>query len=116
MEENFVSYEIALALKQLGFDEECLGIYYGDGILSYDYDPEMYSSSLPAPLYQQAFKFFREKYNLHYIIYKNINMDGYDFCEITNDGITNINNFKTYEEAQIQCLIKLIEVCKKIKL
>ena len=66
MEENFVSYEIDLVLRELGFNEECLGIYYGD-TLSYDYNPEMYSSKLPAALYQQAFKFFREKYNLHYI-------------------------------------------------
>jgi len=28
MEKEFVSYEIALALKQLGFDEPCLGKFY----------------------------------------------------------------------------------------
>ena len=33
------------------------------------------------------------------IAYKNINIDGYDWCYITTDGITNINSYKTYEEA-----------------
>jgi len=30
MEEHFVNYNQALALKELGFDEPCLGIYYGN--------------------------------------------------------------------------------------
>ena len=28
MKNQFVSYEIALALKELGFDEECFGWFY----------------------------------------------------------------------------------------
>ena len=31
MEKEFVSYNEALALKKLGFDEPCLGLYYPDG-------------------------------------------------------------------------------------
>ena len=30
MKKQFVSYEIALALKELGFDEECIGFYYNE--------------------------------------------------------------------------------------
>ena len=45
------------------------------------------------------------------VYYKNINIDGYDWCYITTDGITNINSYKTYEEAYeigLQEALKLI--------
>ena len=53
----------------------------------------------------------REEHNIHLIAYKNINIDGYDWCFITTDGITNINSYKTYEEAYeigLQEALKLI--------
>ena len=31
MKEQFVTYEISLKIKELGFDESCLGIIYSDG-------------------------------------------------------------------------------------
>ena len=54
----------------------------------------------------------REEHNIHLIAYKNINIDGYDWCFITTDGITNINSYKTYEEAYeigLQEALKLIK-------
>ena len=95
MEENFVSYEIDLVLRKLGFDEECLGIYYGDGILSYDYDPEMYSSSLPAPLYQQVLKWLREKHDIFVEVnIKHRNLKRYFFYSISYDN----NSYEGYSE------------------
>ena len=35
MEKEFVSYEQALALKELGFDEPCFGYYEPNGELDY---------------------------------------------------------------------------------
>ena len=118
MESLFCPYELALELKKLGFFEECLGFYIwqswnNNSRLEIGNDDEYTCETLKAPLYQQAFRFFREKYNLHYIVYKNINIDGYDFCEITIDGIINKNTFKTYEEAEFECLVKLIDIVKK---
>ena len=52
-----------------------------------------------APTQSLLAKWLREKHNIHLIAYKNINIDGYDWCYITTDGITNINSYKTYEEA-----------------
>ena len=71
--------EIFKLSKSLGFAEKLTGIKICD-------------LSLLA-------KWLREKHNIHLIAYKNINIDGYDWCYITTDGITNINSYKTYEEA-----------------
>ena len=131
MEKEFIPYTEALALKELGFNEECLALWQSirkgepyininspkniKAFLSGSINNSDVEYIVSAPLYQQAFRFFREKYNLHYIVYKNINIDGYDFCEITIDGIINKNTFKTYEEAELECLVELIEIVKKQK-
>ena len=83
--------EIFKLSKSLGFTEKLTGIKICD-------------LSLLA-------KWLREKHNIHLIAYKNINIDGYDWCYITTDGITNINSYKTYEEAYeigLQEALKLI--------
>ena len=67
--------------------------------------------SVSAPTQSMLAKWLREKHNIHLIAYKNINIDGYDWCFITTDGITNINSYKTYEEAYeigLQEALKLI--------
>ena len=72
-------------------------------------DEEYY---LLAPTQSLLAKWLREKHNIHLIAYKNINIDGYDWCYITTDGITNINSYKTYEEALeagLQEALKLIK-------
>ena len=63
-----------------------------------------------------AFRFFREKYGLHYIICKNIQMDGYGYREVILISYMEENEntiFKTYEEAEVECLKKLIEIAKE---
>ena len=83
--------EIFKLSKSLGFTEKLTGIKICD-------------LSLLA-------KWLREQHNIHLIAYKNINIDGYDWCYITTDGITNINSYKTYEEAYeigLQEALKLI--------
>ena len=83
--------EIFKLSKSLGFAEKLTGIKICD-------------LSLLA-------KWLREEHNIHLIAYKNINIDGYDWCYITTDGITNINSYKTYEEALeagLQATLKLI--------
>ena len=83
--------EIFKLSKSLGFAEKLTGIKICD-------------LSLLA-------KWLREEHNIHLIAYKNINIDGYDWCFITTDGITNINSYKTYEDAYeigLQEALKLI--------
>ncbi len=62
MENEFIPYEEALALKELGFDGYSLA-YYEDYDLKY-VDFNIPYGGVAAPLYQQAFRWFQEKYNL----------------------------------------------------
>ena len=127
---NFIPYDLALELKDLGFDEPCFAFYglsrddYKTTRLSIfqnlktDYLPDVHHLDVTcdAPLYQQAFRFFREKYGLHYIICKNIQMDGYGYREVILIPYMEENEntiFKTYEEAELECLVKLIDIAKE---
>ena len=75
MKKEFVNYEIALSLKELEFDELCFSFYNTEKKL---YNSEGYykkgynvlNEEVVAPLYQQAFRFFREKYRLEGAIYR----------------------------------------------
>jgi hypothetical protein len=145
MGREFVSYEIALKLKVLGFDEPCFAMWtqgwsefeWGSSML-----PRIFSSKfrlndtqsceayinnpdaafgIAAPTYGQAFKFFREKYNLYPSI--NIYHDLW-MClikstvrsetEVSGYIVDAINKgyptFNTYEETEIACLEKLIVI------
>jgi hypothetical protein len=115
MGKEFVNYEQAIALKELGFDEKCL--------MYYDYSWTLIESGVyecKAPLYQQAFRWFREKHNLFgcidlhtstpihwYIRIDDIIKNDYIYHSEDNDL-----KFKTYEEAELECLKKLIEIVK----
>lgn len=71
MKHLFVPYEIALKLKEKGFNEPCFGAYYQD-------DKELVPlkwfdnnnlrvdlGKITAPLYQQVIDWFRRKHRLH---------------------------------------------------
>ncbi len=78
MNNEFVSYEVALTLKKLGFDEPCLAFYDGENNehIFYnndrngtgDYKPIVNNERLKwfgAPLYQQALRWIRENYDIN---------------------------------------------------
>jgi hypothetical protein len=125
---DFVSYEIALALKELGFDDKCFGAYdkkYKLAISTSDYWDKSSLYSLNdyfgkntyrclAPLYQQAFRWFREKYSYQSFISPSNELTylAYDFTLKGFDGYFKSKQFKTYEEAEFECLKKLIEIVK----
>jgi isopentenyl diphosphate isomerase/L-lactate dehydrogenase-like FMN-dependent dehydrogenase len=126
MEKEFIPYEQALALKELGFDEPCFGYYNNLGrqqfILSLRNLKEDNNDSInyfSAPLYQQAFRWFREKYHIvgevkfkggkttktawyDYVIYSEIDWNDENLSE----------QWKKHEAAELACLKKLIEIVK----
>jgi hypothetical protein len=110
MENEFVSYTQALALKELGFDEPCFTRYYESSKLadSLSYLHHNYFGQVNAPLYQQAFRWFREKHGLYSVI------DGLEHRQYYK--ITQLNScskeYDTYEKAEQACLDKLIEIVK----
>jgi len=119
MEKEFIPYTEALALKELGFDEPCFGYYNIDPQLKNPafnmVKPFEHIWCLPTPLYQQAFRWFREQYGLMGSVCEDV--DG-NFSLWTNKGNLLLQGkeykeYKTYEEAELACLRKLIEIVKK---
>lgn len=67
MEKEFIPYEQALALKELGFDEDCLGYYTKEGmILGSSF--ALCGKICNIILYQQAFRWLREVHSIDIII------------------------------------------------
>jgi hypothetical protein len=128
MEKEFIPYEQALALKELGFDELCFTIFLREefrghiGLLPKGFPINSETNNIDivsAPLYQQAFRWFREKYGLHrHICYfeDTIVWHG-DIYNIKPGGLMNypmeLTNYNTYEETELECLKKLIEIVKQ---
>ena len=100
MNKEFIPYEQALELKELGFkkDNDFGLLYKGDDI--------------PSILYQQAFRWFREKYGLDYeITYAGKKGEYHAFVDeyiYGNNGSS--PSVFSYEEAELYCLKKLITI------
>jgi hypothetical protein len=124
MDKEFVTYEQALALKELGFDEECFKWYHNPDLLTddevfliYNNDNELFAF---APLKQQVFRWFREKklHNTFPSIIQTRNWATvYRILEWHpgNDStsITTSDYYDTYEEAENAAIDKLIEIAKQ---
>jgi hypothetical protein len=143
MKKEFVPYEQALELKQLGFDEPCFAIWSGFDEVNFSITDKirLFSSKfningtqssvsyinptdnrVSAPLYQQAFRWFREKYQIDSCIHRNggMNIDERGFLPyyeiIIRHKSPELKCVKySYEEAELECLKKLIEIVKNKK-
>ena len=63
MNKEFIPYEQALSMEKLGFVERCFGFYTLEGYYFPNTTPlNSLTYGCDAPLYQQAFRWFREKY------------------------------------------------------
>lgn len=121
LEQEFATYEQAVALKELGFDYDCFLYWYKsepENLLLRRHDHIVNNAKcVPAPLKVQAFKWFQEKnlwfhtISYHRKAYPNTNqykwkvdigLDLFD-CKGWSD---------TYEEAENACIDKLIELAK----
>ena len=122
MIKEFAPYPESLELKELGFDKPCFGYYVGLGdnkeepfklveIQSEKGQFEWIDNVYHAPTFSQAFRFFRENYP---------ELD-FGFAKIYN-GTNNYHyhiNLQweffegTYEEAELECLRKLILIVKE---
>jgi len=125
MEKEFVPYEEAWELKHLGFDEPFFGYYHNLGLhqlllsqrdLRADNNDSI--EYCVAPTYSQAFRWFREKYDLYgEVKLTSVNLPNesdfawYAYDASGNDWEDNVFQ-ETYEEAELACLQKLIEIVK----
>jgi hypothetical protein len=153
LENEFIPYEQALELKELGFDEPCftkfedyfnktklhpilatlhLNTPYENEYNGYDQKIINNSSKrwfftghknsvkdhnndiLSAPTFSQAFRWFREKYGINTVV-ECWNSEWKFTIQLINhcsNGNTE-DCFLTYEEAELECLVKLIDIVKK---
>lgn len=139
MKDQFIPYEQALELKELGFDEEIIGYYdelkdlhigcsvhkfYSDkdNFGNLTYRPDTYA----APLWQQVFDWFRVNYALMgqitdiEVLAGNVKSYrwSYGVFEVDRDECIgkdeSLLGYLTYSEAKLECLKELIKIAKKI--
>jgi hypothetical protein len=125
IEREFIPYEQALALKELGFDEPCFGYYTGDKkhlVLRPNMgrrNEDLNDIVCTAPLYQQAFRWFREKYEFEFHIgcYRHTSVKYYQVYldDVLGKRSYSFGKSLTYEEAELECLKKLISIIKESK-
>ena len=121
MEKEFVPYEIAGQLKELGFDEPCLAFYNGKfldlGVWDWEYpvgEKRKEIGECPqAPTLSQAFRWFREKYGLYIQPNRIVDSEGiWYYFSISTKRTDVCEGSFIYEEAELACLIKLIDILK----
>jgi hypothetical protein len=122
IEKEFVPYEEALTLKELGFDEPCFATIDQTEFVhikgtEYPIRGAMDYRTIDLPTFSQAFRWFREKHGLNSFVYhygKDGILDTIYFAYNINDNLY-ASDFRTYEEAELACLRKLIEIVKEKK-
>lgn len=142
MNHLFVPYEESLSFKKIGFNEECFTCYNPNKILmkwyeeaeplkNSEYTSKTNKDFVCAPLYSQVFDWFREKHGITCVIMDFIDDEigvewDYSIHKIGTDIDKNGNwtplidysiddperKFKTYKDAKLACLQKLITLVK----
>lgn len=144
MEKEFVTYELALRMKALGFVEVCF-TYFIDGFIQPSLNPKDYTyfkemseinknmlnyENVLAPTWQSAFDWFGEKYQL----YASVVVDqtsypkyAYEISKFVgnpkdltedewdwDDMIFSPSLYRTTIEAKTYCLAELLSIAEKI--
>ena len=124
MKHLFVPYQQSLELRELGFDEICLTHYWGNDILNEAYGGWMKNSNtkyVMSPTFSQGFKWLRENYNILATIYSNASGYLFEWHDAVGgtqrgwseyEGPNDSGVWDTFEEAELACLEKLIEIVK----
>ena len=120
MEKEFVTYELAIKLKQLGFDEPCFGWFtdFEHFYLNNITNGKMFkgNSGCLAPTYSQAFRWFRENYNWTIKVNQvTKNNWSYTLENFSKDRTYYGEVYSSFEDAEIGCLKKLIEFIEREK-
>lgn len=132
MSNEFVPYDIALAMNELGYEnEESTTVFYfyeqphpspkivldiGDA-KNIDVHRQLERGhAMYLPLYQQAFRWFRKEYKLFSevnLTTKQEDVESFEFFVLNvNEPLFESDDYTVYEEAELACLRKLIEIVK----
>ena len=145
MNKDLVPYQPSIDIKELGFDEPCFVYWVYDGVeITYSTSHNKSGWSIigfknsqmlkkaglcTSPTFSQAFRWFREKHNLMFQIFylRNGNyavlihrttpeyMDLIDQVNPSSGCVDEVVDCYSYEEAELECLLKLIEIVKQQK-
>lgn len=118
MHKEFLPYQESKDLKELGFNEKCAAHYLGEEDEDLELKWEIYrnlsintSNLIQAPTYRQAFRFFRDKYNLRYsigstnIVVCHTPVSTYHTTQLLQDNVS-------YEDAELATINFFIEKSK----
>ena len=146
METQFVSYDIAKKLKELGYVEECMGVFecslieqidentsgahgwkknelhfekrfFINNHMDIDFSNENWIQ-VGAPLWQEVFDWFREKFNWYLDIYMKHNNYVWEIFDIEQNyritfmNVSDVRTKRTYEKARKEIILKAIELIK----
>jgi hypothetical protein len=137
MKTLFVSYELAVKLKEIGFNDPCFGYYTSSRVLkkyrSYEplsdnFDGLLHNANInitdyvAAPMHQQIIDLFREYHNLFieiFLITSNLNISdkiySYVITDLTHDrdiGDSNPNGHSKYYDALESAMFMCIKLLK----
>ena len=135
MKKEFITYELALRLKVLGFDESCLKVGNPNGVIFWRFmdvagmegvgidnllEVEFDDRWVEIPTFSQSFRWFREKHYLISSVWQfgigvksGISSFEYMIDKLNNSGLSQFVQdfpYNTYEEAELACLENLIEL------
>ena len=134
MKEQFCTFDIALKLKELGFDEKCFG-YFKEGDITGNHEltysvgihnrvtQKFNSGTIAAPLWQQVVDWLLKDKKLLIVvkpfITKGQTLEFSSFVVETNRTINNwfpehtiYKIFSSYEEARKQAILKALTLIK----
>lgn len=115
----FISFELALQLKDMGFNEPCLALYH-----AYNKEHKMVNipiqnkfcdkNQISSPLYQQVIDWFRDKHQIYIQPQKQFHNKGFKIGkivigEVSYNGPWN-KKYDTYYEALNEGILKGIEI------
>jgi hypothetical protein len=124
-EKEFVPYEEALALKELGFDEPCFGVFsfekFNFGVFSSLSSTE---NTILVPTFSQAFRWLRKKYWYTALILcdsfqivqqistsKTLDSKTWEWKPIyITQTYHKEEGLKSYDESELACLKQLIKI------
>lgn len=126
MNDLFVDYETALKLQELGFKEKCIAKIDNNDALHIKSTKRFPGGNvideIDCPLKYQVFKWFRTKFFIHSSITwidetKSwaIAINKMKYYKNTNDKYKSYLAYSTYEEAELDCIIKIINIVKNAK-
>lgn len=124
LKDIFVSHDIAVQLKEIGFDDLCIAYFNSTStvpeypyryVKDYNKNSTESKNFITAPTYEQVFKWFRDKNYLSSVVSNFGSFYGYIEHTREAEAFATDKDYSSYEEAREQLILKLIDIYKNDK-